>query len=532
MIDANNRIYDNTEYSGFLNTNFFNVGIYLRLSRDDEGSTISESIINQRDFLIKYVKNQPNWVLTDIYQDDGYTGTNFNRPDFIRLKQDIEAGKINLVITKDLSRLGRDYIDTGYYIEKYFPSQKVRYIAVNDGIDTFERNNGNNDMSPFKSVVNDMYAKDISKKVRTSLRTKAEKGDFIGAFAAYGYKKSEKDKTKLVIDEEVADIVRYIFREYVNGNGLTYIASRLNEQHILCPSVYKRKTSNFHCKTKSGLWGHDTIRKILTNRVYIGELIQRKGEVISYKVKKYVALPESEHIIIKDAHDPIIDEETFNLAQDILKLKAHKDSHIQTHFHLLSGLLYCPRCNGRYKYQRQSGLKDDMVAVCGTYARHGKEYCSRGAIKESVLDRAVKDDLIRIAKEKLDTDKIMNLKDFSYQKQAKIKRDKQKVEWERRILDIDRIIKQAYEDKVLGVIDKDEFNNLVSGYREEKELLNRNLEELKNESKENKKEDKIKEIIKSIIDFENIDKNTIMSLISKIEIMDSENIKIYYRFSE
>ena len=121
MIDANNRIYDNTEYSGFINTNFFNVGIYLRLSRDDEGSTISESIINQRDFLIKYVKNQPNWVLTDIYQDDGYTGTNFNRPDFIRLKQDIEAGKINLVITKDLSRLGRDYIDTGYYIEKYFP---------------------------------------------------------------------------------------------------------------------------------------------------------------------------------------------------------------------------------------------------------------------------------------------------------------------------------------------------------------------------------------------------------------------------
>ena len=181
-----------------------------------KGVGTSESIINQKEFLTKYVAQQPNWLLIDCYIDDGFTGTNFNRPSFIRLKEDIEQGKIDMVITKDLSRLGRDYIDTGYYLEKYFPAKNVRYIAVNDGIDTFSKNS-NNDIGPFMSVVNDMYAKDISKKVRTVKRTKAEKGEFIGAFAPYGYKKHPNDITKLVIDDEAAEIVKYIFNEYVNG---------------------------------------------------------------------------------------------------------------------------------------------------------------------------------------------------------------------------------------------------------------------------------------------------------------------------
>ena len=217
---------------GVGNESFFKVGIYLRLSRDDEGYGTSESIKNQKDFLVKYVGNKSNWVLVDIYQDDGYTGTNFDRPDFIRMKQDIEDGKINLVITKDLSRLGRDYIDTGYYVEKYFPSKQVRYIAVNDGVDTFEKYNSNNDMGAFKFVVNDLYAKDISKKVRTAIRTKAEKGDYIGAFTPYGYQKCSADKTKIEIDEEAAEVVRFIFHEYVNGRGLTYIANELNKKKI------------------------------------------------------------------------------------------------------------------------------------------------------------------------------------------------------------------------------------------------------------------------------------------------------------
>ena len=328
-------------------------------------------------------------------------------------------GKVNLVITKDLSRLGRDYIETGYYLEKFFPTHRVRYIAVNDGIDTFSKNS-NNDMSPFMSVVNDMYAKDISKKVRTAKKTKAEKGEFIGAFAPYGYKKHPNDITKLIIDDEVVDVVKYIFSEYNNGGGLAYIARRLNEKNIECPSVYKQRTCKFHCKTLTGLWGHATIRKILTNRVYIGELIQRKGEMVSYKVKKYISLPESEYIVKKNAHEAIISEEEFNLAQDILKTKAHKQHNKQCQEHLLSGLLYCPRCHNKYKYQRQQGLKDDMVAICSVYNRYGKEYCSRVAIRESVLDRAVIDDLKAMAKEKLDRQNKQRAKENQHTIQTQI----------------------------------------------------------------------------------------------------------------
>lgn len=494
----------------------------------------SESIINQREFLTKYVKSQNNWELIDTYIDDGFTGTNFNRPDFIRMKKDVETGRINLIITKDLSRLGRDYIETGYYLEKYFPKKRVRYIAVNDGIDTFEKNNGNNDMGAFKSVVNDMYAKDISKKVRTAKKTKAEKGEFIGAFAPYGYKKHPKDITRLIIDEEVADVVRYIFSEYNKGNGLAYIARRLNERKIECPSIYKQRTCKFHCKTLTGLWGHETIKSILTNRVYIGELIQRKGEMVSYKVKKYISLPESEHTIKKNAHEPIISEEEFNLAQDMLKLKTHKSHSKQTKEHLLSGLLYCPRCGNKYRYQKQTGLKDDMVAICSMYNRYGKEYCTRVAIRESVLDKAVKDDLKTMAKEKINCQKIISLDEVNNMRKDKARLSKLKFDFETRIAQIDKITRASYEDKVNGILTLDEYMSMAENYRKEKEELVSKVKELEENLSTYKetKEDELTRIIKNITNFDNIDKETIVSLINRIEIIDSESIKIYYKFSE
>ncbi|MFZ5985827.1 MAG: recombinase family protein [Bacillota bacterium] len=189
----------------------FNVGLYLRLSKEDDTYNQSESILNQKDYLSDIViKN--GWTLVDTYVDDGFTGTNFDRPGFNMLLNDIEEKKINLVITKDLSRLGRDYIKTGYYIEQYFPEHGVRFIAVNDGIDTFSQNNSNNDLSPFKSVMNDMYAKDISKKVRSTMDNKRANGKFIGAFAPYGYVKSPENKNKLVIDPETSPIIKQIFK--------------------------------------------------------------------------------------------------------------------------------------------------------------------------------------------------------------------------------------------------------------------------------------------------------------------------------
>ena len=491
----------------------------------------SESIINQKEFLTKYVSKQKNWILTDIYIDDGFTGTNFNRPSFIKLKKDIEQGKIDMVITKDLSRLGRDYIDTGYYLEKYFPSKNVRYISVNDGIDTFSKNS-NNDIGPFMSVVNDMYAKDISKKVRTVKRTKAEKGEFIGAFAPYGYKKNPSDITKLVVDEKVAEIVKYIFNEYVSGNGLTYIAHRLNERKIPCPSIYKQQNCNYHCKTISGLWGHNTIKSILTNKVYIGNLIQHKGEMVSYKVKKYRLLPKSEYLIKENAHEAIIDKKTFELAQDILKRKAHNIHKKENKEHLLSGLLYCPRCNNKYTYQMQSGLKNDMVAICSMYNRYGKDYCKRIAIRESTLNEFVVQDLRNILQEKIDKGSLINSIDKSNINNEKKKIEKSISENNNRIKKMIKILETLYEDRVNGIIDIKQFISYSENYKKEQQELeqeNKRLN-LKLQDYENRREKELKKYIKEIISFEKIDRNIILNLINSVEIMDKNNIKINYKF--
>ena len=491
----------------------------------------SESIINQKEFLTKYMAKQPNWLLIDIYIDDGFTGTNFNRPSFIRLKQDIEQKKIDMVITKDLSRLGRDYIDTGYYLEKYFPAKNVRYIAVNDGIDTFSKNS-NNDIGPFMSVVNDMYAKDISKKVRTVKRTKAEKGEFIGAFAPYGYKKHPNDITKLIIDEEAAEVVKYIFNEYINGKGLAYIAHRLNERKIDCPSVYKQRNSRYHCKAISNLWGHNTIKSILTNKVYTGDLIQHKGEMVSYKVKKYRLLPKSEYLIKENAHEAIIDKKTFELAQDILKRKAHNIHRKENTEHLLAGLLYCPICHNKYTFQKQSGLKDDMVAICSMYNRYGKDYCTRRAIRESVLNKFVVEDLRKNLTEKIDKEKLINSIDKSSINIEKKKIEKRITDNKKRINEINKILKTAYEDRVNGIIDTNEFVTYSESYKKEQEELIQKTENLnlKLQDYENTKEKELIKYIKEIVSFENIDRNIILNLIDSIEITDKENIKINYKF--
>lgn len=254
--------------------NIWKVAIYVRLSKEDEKDEKykgqSESIENQIKFLKQIVQNK-KWELAGIYKDDGYTGTSFNRPDFIRMIKDIENKKINLVITKDLSRLGRDYIETGNYIEKYFPSKNIRYIAVNDNIDTFDKKNQNNDMTPFKSVINDMYAKDISSKVRTTILTKAMEGECIKAFLPYGYKKENK---KILIDENVADVVKEIFNLYKAGKGKKQIADYLNKKNVITPLKYKKETTNYFNPNQSerNEWNSTVIGKILRDRIYCRRL--------------------------------------------------------------------------------------------------------------------------------------------------------------------------------------------------------------------------------------------------------------------
>ena len=309
----------------------YRVAIYIRLSKEDvdRGYDESESIKNQRTLLTEYVQKLGwEYELIDIYIDQGYTGTNFNRPDFQRMIRDINSGKVNMVVTKDLSRLGRDYIETGEYIEKWFPENNVRYVSVTDGIDTFETSNGNNDIAPFKSILNDMYSKDLSKKIRTALHTMQKQGKWVGGKTAIGYMKDPNDKNKLIICEPEAEIVKNIFNMALAGNQVGVIRDYLNTNNI--------PTANQSRYNKDSFWENKTIKNILRNKVYIGTTEQNKRSRISYKNRKLRPNPKEQWNVVENTHPPIIDKKVFNMVQKMVIVQSYNRNEKKNTF-LLDG---------------------------------------------------------------------------------------------------------------------------------------------------------------------------------------------------
>ena len=290
---------------------YYKVGLYIRLSEADEDKSYeseSESIVNQRSLLMNYVK-QNGFTFIEEYVDDGFTGTNFERPGFKKLINDIESGKINCVITKDLSRLGRDYIQCGYYVEQYFPQNKIRYISVLDQIDTFLES-ANNDIAPFKSLFNDMASKDTSKKIRSILRNKKEQGKFIGSEPSFGYMRDPKDKGHLISNPETAFIVKKIFEMANEGIGISDIVSFLNDKKYPTPSLYKRKEGSK--QRFNPIWTVSSVKKILKNEMYTGDMVQNLQTNLSYKSQKKIALAKEFWIIVNGTHEALVSKEVFN----------------------------------------------------------------------------------------------------------------------------------------------------------------------------------------------------------------------------
>lgn len=538
-----NRLYNNfTGYQNILNMEFL-VAIYVRLSKEDykfdKNNKVeqSESIENQIKFLKGFVKSQ-GWTIVDIYSDDGYTGTNFNRPEFIRMKNDIEAGKVNLVITKDLSRLGREYIETGFYVEKFFPQKNVRYIAVNDGVDTFDGNNSNNDVTPFKAVLNDMYAKDISKKVRTALVTKAIDGVSIKSFMPYGYKKDMKNKGKIIVDTDVADIIKLIFDMYKSGKSKKMICKYLDEEGIETPLKYKERTSNYANPNKrTYLWSNSTITTILKDRVYIGDLVQHKYSTISYKVKKAVKLDESQYIITENNHEPIIDKDTFKIVQQMLDKQANEWNYTDREPHLLKGLVFCKECGARVTYNKNHGKYFRLV--CSKYKKQGKEFCSNINMREDYLIQNVLDSLKKNIKEYLKQDELV----INKGNKTNTSKNNEKQKIKDKVTDIEKYIKNLYQDKVEGIIDNDTFSSLLKNYKSEKLNLEMKLNKIEkketnsnNESNLTKKDmEEIKKYALSYLKFdekENIDRKILLRLIDKIEVGKDKKITIFYKFKK
>ena len=370
---------------------FYNAAMYLRLSRDDlDGSKAeSDSISSQREMIRSYVRKQDNMEIYDIYVDDGYSGTNFDRPGLKRMMKDIEAGNVNCVIVKDLSRLGRDYIEAGRLIQKTFPAFCVRFIALTDHFDSLTADADETALIvPVRNFVNDSYAQDISAKVRSQKKLRRERGEFIGSFAVYGYQKSSENRNRLIPDPYAAGIVKRIFAWKLEGYSCLAIARRLEEMGVLSPMEYKkmrgeRYQTTFAAGARTG-WSSVAVRRILTNECYTGTLVQGKADKINYKVNKIVKKPEEEWIKVPGTHAAVVSREDFETVQDLLRVDVRAGAG-EKKAHLYAGLLFCGDCRQPMtrRVNRKHG-KETAVFVCGRKNADGD--CSRHRIPEEDLN--------------------------------------------------------------------------------------------------------------------------------------------------
>ena len=370
-------------------------GLYLRFSYKDGDKPDSDSIINQKKIGMKVFDKNPDLKLYDTYIDDGYSGTTFNRPEIERLLNDIKERRVNCIIFKDLSRFGRNYHEVGHYIEIVFPLLKTRIISINDNIDSHKNPQSIRNASvSFKNVMNDEYGRDISNKVRGTLNMKRRRGDFIGAFASYGYMKSPENKNKLIIDEEAAEIVRMIFRMFIEGSSVHNIARVLTQRGILNPTEYKInkgiKANKKKLESLQGAWGDTTVRKILQRRMYVGDMVQKVMETVSHKIQKCRAVPAEKRIIKTNTHEAIVDQDTFNKVQELFKRETwqSKVDRSSPKPNTFSGFIKCADCGrsmrlsetvrpyGTYKY-----------CVCMSYSKWKK--CSKHAIPLASVEQAV-----------------------------------------------------------------------------------------------------------------------------------------------
>jgi len=509
----------------------YSAGIYLRLSDEDDDSELgqSRSIINQRDMLSEFISSN-GWTLTDVYCDDGYSGTNFNRPGFRRMIRDIESGRINMVATKDLSRLGRDYIETGYYIERYFPEHGVRYIAVNDGIDTCEKGAGN-DMSPFKAVMNDLYSKDISKKIKSAMDIKKKTGKFIGAFAPYGYRKSAQDRNKLVVSGETASVVKRIYNMFIEGHGYSRIARTLQSEGILPPAAHKSLETNYRNTRMKGLnWTPETVKSILTNPTYAGNLTQNRCEKLNYKSRKLILLPKSKWITVDNTHEPIVDKESFELVQRMIGMKPGSGYASKKCRHLLAGLVFCADCGGRMTFSKTPG--NITYCICSSYKRF--KTCSRHSVTESELESAIREVLAGMSERFCDRERLL-----AVAKTNELDADKAGVASEvnrtaRRISEVRTAIKSLYEDRLKGILEEEDFKRLYNEYRIEGRQLKARLDELSSrkrrlEDTENRTLQEAR-LVDDFVRLGSIDRVILAKLVKRIEINQNGIITIHFNF--
>ncbi len=523
---------------------FYNAAIYLRLSRDDgdiDGSKAeSNSISSQRDMIRSFIRKQDNMEIYDIYVDDGWSGTNFDRPEFKRMMKDVEAGNVNCVIVKDLSRLGRDYIEAGRLIQKTFPAFSVRFIALTDHFDSLTADyNETSLVVPVKNFVNDSYARDISGKVRSHQQIKRENGKFIGAFAAYGYKKNRDDRNQLVPDDYAAGIVRKIFAWKIEGYSNFAIAQMLDGLGILSPMEYKKVQGEKYrtgfvtgVKTK---WSAVAVKRILTNESYIGTLVQGKEERINYKVKKSVKKPEEEWVKVEQAHEAIISKEDYGIVQELLKVDTRAGGG-EKKAHIYAGLLYCGDC-GEPMVRRVSRYKgkEKVSFICSARNKNGE--CRRHTISEEDLNRVVLAGLKTQVSLFLDKERVLGVigqMEINFEEVASFDSEIKRLRMEQ-----DKYImlrSGLYEDLKKQVITEEDFKNFreiyEQRYQELEQAVHNQEETIKKLFKSGVAAGVNLERMKSVMQITELDRMTLVLFVKQILVYDDKKVYIELRHKE
>ncbi len=449
--------------------------LYCRLSRDDELSGESNSIVHQKEILEAYAKKR-GYENIEFYVDDGYSGTNFNRPDFQRMLSDIESGRVGRVIVKDMSRFGRNYVMVGYYTEMLFENEGIHFIAVNDGVDNEKEND---EFTPFRNIINEWMARDTSKKVTAVIKAKGMAGIHTSAVPPYGYIKDENDKKIWLVDEEAAEVVRVIYKMYLEGKTTSQIAKYLTDNKVDTPIIHNQK-HGYPVRSKSdfpNIWSGATIYQILSQEMYTGCTVNFKTKKKSYKSKKQVYVPREEWVIFENTQDAIIDKATFEMARKIRE--AHRKPPRKPRAeNIYAGVLYCMDCKNKMIYHSR-GTKDIMgreAYICSGYHKGKVRLCnSTHMIQRKIVDQIVLNDLRKVCacvRERED-EFIAKHKAEALSKMVK-SQGTAKTELKKateRIKEIDEIIKRLYEDNIIGRISNERFDSLSKSYEaEQKEL--------------------------------------------------------------
>lgn len=504
----------------------------MRLSREDDDKQYeSESIINQKSLLLQYVKEN-GWQVYDTYIDDGYSGTNFDRPSFKRLLNDIELGRVNMVITKDMSRLGRDYIGTGNLMEKYFPEHNVRYIAVTDNVDTF-LDNSNNELAPFKAIMNDMYARDISKKIKASLKAKQKEGKFVGGRPPFGYSQDPDDKNHLVINEEQALVVKRIFDMSLEGLSFFKIAKQLTNEGRKTPAQYYRFSWKNNDNIKYGEWHAKTIRDILTNRMYVGDMIQNKRQKVSYKIKKVIKNKPEDYIIVENTHEPIITRQVFAEVQRRIPKNVGRFEKGENN--LLDGLLYCGDCGHRISVLARRKKDNKCYTICNYYRTYMKQkLCTTHSNNYDELEKVIINSLTKLCLDNINRDKIKNSALNNINEDNKFDNKKELDNLTNDIKQINNNLDIIYIDKLNKKITEEQFERVKVKLENELNIkqkryceLNKMINVMVDEEVKSKL---IKEYIDKFLTMREPSRELIVNLIDKIEIFEDKTINIRVSF--